>query len=72
MSLKSTFLAFKKSCTSCPNWGRGRGGNLDKIQKKSNFFRETVPKYVKYNWIAASVISCHHDDHQTKEYHDKK
>ena len=38
MSLKSTFLAFKKSCTSCPNWGRGRGGNLDKIQKKSNFF----------------------------------
>ena len=29
-------------------------------------------KYVKYNWIAASVISCHHDDHQTKEYHDKK
>ena len=26
MSLKSTFLAFKKSCTSCPNWGEGGGG----------------------------------------------
>ena len=23
MSLKSTFLAFKKSGTSCPNWGEG-------------------------------------------------
>ena len=33
MSLKSTFLAFQKSCASCPNWGEGRGGNLDKIQK---------------------------------------
>ena len=36
MLLKFTFLAFKKSC---PNWGEG-GGNLDKIQKKSSFFRE--------------------------------
>ena len=32
-------LAFKKSGTSCPNWGEGRGqGNLDKIQKNSYIF----------------------------------
>ena len=35
MPLKSTFLAFKNSCTSCPNGG---GGNLNKIQKNSSFF----------------------------------
>ena len=40
--LKSTFLAFKKSGTSCPNLGGG--GNLDKIQKNSYFFREAFPK----------------------------
>ena len=35
----------QKSCTSCPNRGRGgRGGNLDKIQKSSYIFRETFPK----------------------------
>ena len=45
MSLKSTFLALKKSGTSCPNLGEGGGVNLDKIQKSSNFFfRETFPK----------------------------
>ena len=38
MSLKPMFLAFKKSCTICPNWGEGGGGNLDKILKNSNFF----------------------------------
>ena len=38
MSLKSTFLAFKKSCTSCPKLGGGGGGNLGKIQKNKNFF----------------------------------
>ena len=38
MSHKSTFLPFKKSCTSCPNGGEGGGVNLDKIQKNSNFF----------------------------------
>ena len=26
MSLKSKFLVFKKSCTSCPNWGGVGGG----------------------------------------------
>ena len=40
MTLKSTFLAFKKSCTSCSNWG---GGNLDKIQKNSSCFRDVIP-----------------------------
>ena len=45
MSLKSTFFAFKKSCTSCPNWEGGMcGGTFDKIQKNNSFFRETVPK----------------------------
>ena len=38
MSLKSTFLALKKSGTSCPNWGGRVGGNLDKIQNNSSFF----------------------------------
>ena len=42
ISVKSTFLAFKKSCTSCPNWGEG-GGNSDKIQKNSSFFRDAFP-----------------------------
>ena len=41
MSLKSTFLAFKQSWTRCPNWGEG--GNLDKIQKNSNFFSWNLP-----------------------------
>ena len=31
----------QKSCTSCPNWGVG--GNLDKIQKNSNFFSWNLP-----------------------------
>ena len=35
---KSTFFGVHKSGTSCPNLGRGWGGNLDKIQKNSNFF----------------------------------
>ena len=41
MSLKSTFWAFKQSWTRCPNWGEG--GNLDKIQKNSNFFSWNLP-----------------------------
>ena len=41
MSLKSTFLAFKKSCKSCPNWEGG--GNLDKIQKNSNILSGCLP-----------------------------
>ena len=31
MSLKLTFLAFKKSCTSCPNWGGPGVGNLQQL-----------------------------------------
>ena len=46
MLLKSTLLALKKSGTSCPNCGEGGGGNLDKIQKYSSFFPETVPKMI--------------------------
>ena len=41
MSLKSTFLPFKKSCKSCPNWEGG--GNLDKIQKNSNILLGCLP-----------------------------
>ena len=37
MSPKSTFLALKKVVPVVQIGGRG-GGNLDKIQKKSNFF----------------------------------
>ena len=40
MSVKLTFLALKK--------GRGKGGNLDKIQKNRIFFRETFPNQVVY------------------------
>ena len=43
MSLKSTFLAFKKVVQVVQIGGRG-GGNLDKIQKSSYIFRETFPK----------------------------
>ena len=46
MSLKSPFLASKKSCKNCPNWGEGRGGNLEKIQKNSSLFRGVVPKLI--------------------------
>ena len=36
MFLKSTFLALKKSGTSCPNWGQGgRGGGVQVIWTKS-------------------------------------
>ena len=50
ISLKSTFLALKKSCTSCPNGGVG--GNLDKIQSKrtETFFCETFP-HLKHSSI---------------------
>ena len=42
MLLKSTFLAFKKKLSKLG--GGGERGNLDKIQKNSNFFfHETVP-----------------------------
>ena len=54
MSLKLTFLALKKSGTSCPKWGvggRGGRGNLDNIQKTSTFFCETFPKIKKYKLI---------------------
>ena len=43
MSLKSTFLAFKKKVVQVVQMGGG-GGNLDKIQKNSTFFHENVPK----------------------------
>ena len=42
MSLKSTFLAFKK-VVQVVQIGGGGQGNLDKIQKNSYFFRETFP-----------------------------
>ena len=57
MSLKSTFLAFKRSGTSCPNWGeRGGGGNLDKIQKNSYFFF-VKPSLSKKHLMPKSVVS---------------
>ena len=42
-------MAFKKviQVVQIGGWGGeggGGGGNLDKIQKNSNFFRETIPK----------------------------
>ena len=56
MSLKSTFLAFKNSLTSCPNWRERGGGNLDKIQKNSNFvFRETFPKMKKLTVLSEMI-----------------
>ena len=39
-------LAFKKVAQIVQIGGRRGEGNLDKIQKNSNFFRETVP-YIK-------------------------
>ena len=50
MLLKSTFLAFKKSCTNCPGWG---GGNLDKIQKSTSFFLGTPSLS---NWLDNTIF----------------
>ena len=47
MSLRLTFLAFKKSCTSCPNWGE-RGEVIGTESKRTaTFFRETFPEILK-------------------------
>ena len=46
MSLKLTFLAFKKCCTSCPNKGGGRGKFLIKSKRTAVFFRETIPYFI--------------------------
>ena len=54
MSLKLTFLALKKSGTSCPKWGVGERGVevIWTISKKtSTFFRENIPKIKKYKLI---------------------
>ena len=49
-------LAFKKSGTSCPNWGEGGGrGNLDKIQKNSYFF--FVKPTLRGRWTNLAVWS---------------
>ena len=55
MSLKSTFLAFKESGTSCPNCGEGGGGNLDKIQKTVNFFFVNLPFVLLKCWISDNI-----------------
>ena len=49
MSFKSTFLAFKKSGTSCPNSGEGGWGVgviCTKSKRTATFFREAL-LYVK-------------------------
>ena len=55
MSLKTAFLTFKKSYTSYPNWG---GGNLDKIQKKSNFFSWNPPLLMKIELLLRRRLQC--------------
>ena len=42
MSLELTFLAFKKSCTSCP-LGEGVGIIWTKSKRTAAFFREPFP-----------------------------
>ena len=44
-ALKSTFLTFEKSCTSCPNWGEGGGGEViwAMPERKHSFFQEVFP-----------------------------
>ena len=54
-------IGVKKVVKVVQIWGSGGRGNLDKIQKNSYFFRETVPKkisghtqeclYITYMWI---------------------
>ena len=51
MSLKSTFLAFKKVVQVVQIGGRG-GGNLNKIQKNSYFF------FVKPSLIVLMLFHC--------------
>ena len=53
MLLKLRFLAFKKSCTSGPNWGEG-GGNLDKIQKDGSFFSSL--NHQIYIWFILLIL----------------
>ena len=38
MSPKSTFLVFKKCCTSCPNWGEGGEVIWTKSKRRATFF----------------------------------
>ena len=38
MSLKSTFLAFKKICKSFPNWRKGGGGEFGQNPKEQQLF----------------------------------
>ena len=48
MSLKSTFLALKKSGTSCPNWREGGEEVIStKSKRTATFFRETFPYIIK-------------------------
>ena len=59
MSLKSTFLAFKKSCTSCPNWGEGEGREViwTKSKRTATFFLETFPYTIKESTSPETHIS---------------
>ena len=50
MSLKAMFLAFKKSCTSCPNWGEGgREVIWTKSKRAAAFLREPLPYAKPYS-----------------------
>ena len=72
MSLKSRFLAFKKSGTSCTNGGGGGGdrGKLDKIQKKSYFLKPSLTHQVQIMWARRSlkpVEMSKYDSSQTQQ-----
>ena len=57
MSLKLTFLVFKKSGKSCPYFGEGGGEVIwTKSKRTASFFRETFPKisFIKMSSISFS------------------
>ena len=59
MLLKSTFWAFKKSGTSCPNWGRGGGGLIwTKSKREAAFFGNPAFPYYDDDGEASDDRDC--------------
>ena len=84
MSLKSTFLAFKKVVKVVQIGGRGGRGNLDKIQKNSYFFfvkpsltcftpkKSTEGGTIFSSPVSETIINVGYFVHQNASSHQKR